>query len=148
MEELESMLLNKDIDGLCEKYELYDFQAQVLVGIYSNINKSDNLKNNFLERINSGYYKEEYQVNTMAKNYLKNAILKSKDHGLLLLTSKCGLSEFDANNVINIIITSENAVNDLLSTEVDGSHLDVRINNTLNEILPSFLESYKGLNMK
>ena len=139
-EELVELLINGDKDKLCEAYDVLPFQADMLELNYKNINSLQS-RAELIKKIIGKYYSLESVKNSMAKTYLEKALLLAKDHGKLILESKCGLSEQESDDFIREYLQSDGYVNEMLSAEVDVSNTNILMNVMIQKIIPPFLES-------
>ena len=140
--DLELLFESGNVEAIMENYNLYDFQVKMILVLYLKIKKVKNLKKSLFERINDGYYNNMDQVTFMASSYLQNAIIHSQDNGFELLTTRCGLEEEDAKCVINCVLRSNKSLNEMLSDELDVSNINIRVNDMMSAIVPSFIASY------
>ena len=139
---LEALFQSGDIESICKQLNLYDFQVKMILALYNKIKDVDNLKNNLFERINSGYYHSDEQINFMASSYIENCILHTSDNGYELLTTKCGLEDLDAKSVIGCVLRSNKSLNEMLSDELDVSNINIRVNDMMSALVPIFISSY------
>ena len=147
-EKLELMLLNHDYEGLNSEYNLYEFQSMMIASAFGKVYSVPSLKDKYLNRVLEGYYLVPGEIERMACEYVKNAIIHMKDNGFDLLMNRCNLSENDARVVIDSILKSDRDLKDMLSAELDVSNINIRDNEMLMQILPAFIDSYKNLGLK
>ena len=142
--EIVQFLENDNYDALSSNYALYNFQAQMLCFMY-NSTHSDILKNKIVKDIISGRHTTAEDVKNMFKTYIEKAVKYSNDNGLSILMEKCKLSEEDARGFIRNYLNAIKNLNEALSAELDVGNINIRMNEMIEELLPAFLESEKGI---
>ena len=142
--EIVQFLENDNYDALSSNYALYNFQAQMLCFMYNSAH-SDILKNKIVKDIISGRHTTAEDVKNMFKTYIEKAVKYSNDNGLSILMEKCKLSEEDARGFIRNYLNAIKNLNEALSAELDVGNINIRMNEMIEELLPAFLESEKGI---
>jgi hypothetical protein len=142
--EIVQFLENDNYDALSSNYALYSFQAQMLCFMYNSAH-SDILKNKIVKDIISGRHTTAEDVKNMFKTYIEKAVKYSNDNGLSILMEKCKLSEEDARGFIRNYLNAIKNLNEALSAELDVGNINIRMNEMIEELLPAFLESEKGI---
>jgi len=140
--EIIELLMNKDYDTLCSKFNLYNFQSKMLCFIYNTTN-SLNARSSIVSSIERGDYTTESKLKDMFKSFIDKAIRYSKDNGFKILVEKCKLNEIDAASFINNYLRENKNIDDMLSAELDVSNNNIRMNEMIDSIMPAFLESEK-----
>lgn len=106
MKEVIDLLITKDIEGLCTKYDLKEFQAIVLCNEYNKLkmaekkamsmeiasSNQDKLMTEIVSNIISGTYLESEIENQMIRKYIAEKIEKSDDR-ISFLIEECGMNE-------------------------------------------------------
>lgn len=106
MKEVINLLITKDIEGLCTKYGLKEFQAIVLCNEYNKLkmdekkamsmeiasSNQDKLMTEIVSNIISGTYLESEIENQMIRKYIAEKIEKSDDR-ISFLIEECGMNE-------------------------------------------------------
>ena len=106
MKEVINLLITKDIEGLCTKYGLKEFQAIVLCNEYNKLkmdekkamsmeiasSNQDKLMTEIVSDIISGTYLESEIENQMIRKYIAEKIEKSDDR-ISFLIEECGMNE-------------------------------------------------------
>lgn len=108
MKEVINLLITKDIEGLCTKYGLKEFQAITLCDEYNKLkideekamsmevtsSNQDKLMTEIVTNIISGAYLEPEVENQMIRKYIAKKIEKSDDR-ISFLIEECGMNEED-----------------------------------------------------
>lgn len=106
MKEVINLLITKDIEGLCTKYGLKEFQAITLCDEYNKLkideekamsmevtsSNQDKLMTEIVTNIISGAYLEPEVENQMIRKYIAKKIEKSDDR-ISFLIEECGMNE-------------------------------------------------------
>ena len=146
MDDTIDMLVYAEDEELSSRFNFPTFIASMLSGAYRRLN-SVHHRTMLVNRIEKGYYSSKEEIEEMARTYLSKSILFNPDHGFEVLTTKCGLSEEEANEFIAKYCKYNDNLNDLLSAELDVSNTNIEMKDMISELVGAFLESEasKGL---
>jgi len=137
------MLINDDFEDISNAFNIPDFVSKLLCIFYKNLNSMHH-RNQILERLNTGFYKNDKEIKNMAKLYISKMILNNPENAKVFLIEKCNLLENDAQTYINNYITANNYVRDLLSAELDVSNLNIQMDSLLDYLSDLFLANNKN----
>lgn len=142
-EDIINMLIYDNDSDLSTRYNFPMFMAKMLSYSYKKLNSVYH-RSMIVNRIESGYYSSEKEIENMAHDYISNCILYSPDHGRSMLMSKCSLSEEEANSYINEYLKYNSNLKDLLSAELDVSNTNIQMRDMINRLINPFLNSEKN----
>lgn len=142
-EDIINMLIYGNDSDLSTRYNFPIFVANMLSYSYKKLNSVYH-RSMIVNRIESGYYSNEKEIENMARDYISNCILYSPDHGIGMLTSKCSLSEEEASEFIKEYIKYNENLKELLSAELDVSNTNIQMRDMVNKLISSFLNSEKN----
>ena len=132
------MLVYDNVEELSNSYNLPSFEAKMLCELYKHLNGQLHRKQ-MVDRIISGYYSKEEEINNMARFFVKKMILNTHDRGKSFLMDKCGLNEIDAYTYSDKINIADRTINDFLSADLDTSTVEFEMNNVLDQVSKMFL---------
>ena len=132
------MLVYDNVEELSNSYNLPSFEAKMLCELYKHLNGQLHRKQ-IVDRIISGYYSKEEEINNMARFFVKKMILNTQDRGKSFLMDKCGLSEIDAHTYSDRVNIANRTINDFLSADLDTSTVELELNTVLDQVSGMFL---------
>ena len=134
------MLVYDNVQELSNSFNLPSFEAKMLCELYKHLNGQLHRKQ-IVDRIISGYYSKEEEINNMAKFFVKKMILNTQDQGKSFLMQNCGLSEMDAYAYSDRVNMANRTINDFLSADLDTSTAEFEMNNVLSQVSGMFLNN-------
>ena len=134
------MLVYDNTEELSSSFNLPSFEAKMLCELYKHLNGQLHRKQ-MVDRIISGFYSKEEEINNMARFFVKKMILNTQDRGKSFLMQKCGLNEIDAYTYSDKVNIADRTINDFLSADLDTSTVEFEMNNLLEQVSSMFLNN-------
>ena len=144
-EEIINMLIYDNDSELSTRYNFPLFVAKMLSFSYKKLNSGYH-RNMMVNKIESGYYSSQNEINNMAYHYISNAVLYSPDHGKEMLINMCNLSEEEADSFIAKLTHYNSNIRDLLSAELDVSNTNRKMKELVDSVINAFLENERNSN--